>query len=121
MASIVDAVMERYFSAAFRAAQPEAVALYRGIVLRCDPVGYAACCQAVGGVDWLDRLNTVTCPTLIIAGKLDVGAPVAMSQAMAERIKGSTLAVFDEASHLSVSEQPAMFAQTLQAFLKRVG
>ena len=121
MASIVDAVMERYFSAAFRAAQPEAVAQYRGIVLRCDPVGYAACCQAVGGVDWLDRLNTVTCPTLIIAGKLDVGAPVAMSQAMAERIKGSTLSVFDEASHLSVAEQPALFAQTLQAFLKRVG
>ena len=121
MAAIVDSVLERYFSAAFRASQPEAVAVARGTVLRCDPVGYAACCEAVGGVDWLDRLNTVTCPTLIIAGALDVGAPVSMSQAIGQRIEGSELVVFDEASHLSVAEQPAQFAQTLQAFLKRVG
>jgi 3-oxoadipate enol-lactonase len=119
MAAIVDTVLERYFSAAFRAGQPEAVAEARAKVLRCDPVGYAACCQAVGSVDWLGRLNTVTCPTLIIAGALDVGAPVAMSQAMAERIPGAELVVFDEASHLSVAEQPAQFAQVLQGFLMR--
>ena len=121
MAAIVESVLERYFSAAFRTTQTEAVAATRATLLRCDPVGYAACCQAVGGVNWLDRLNTITCPTLIIAGALDVGAPVAMSQAMAERIKGSELVVFDQASHLSVAEQPAQFAQTLQAFLARVG
>jgi 3-oxoadipate enol-lactonase len=118
MAAIADSVMERYFSAAFRVGQPEAVAAARADVLRCDPAGYAACCQAVGGVDWLGRLNTVKCPTLIIAGALDVGAPVAMSQAMAERIPGAELVVFDEASHLSVAEQPVLFAQTLQRFLK---
>ena len=118
MAAIADSVMERYFSAAFRAGQPEAVAAARATVLRCDTAGYAACCQAVGGVDWLGRLNTVTCPTLIIAGALDVGAPVAMSQAMQERIPGAELVVFDEASHLSVAEQPALFAQTLERFLK---
>jgi 3-oxoadipate enol-lactonase len=118
MAAIVDSVMERYFSAAFRAGQPEAVAVARANVLRCDPAGYAACCQAVGGVDWLGRLNTITCPTLIIAGALDVGAPVAMSQAMHERIPGAELVVFDEASHLSAAEQPVLFAQTLGRFLK---
>jgi 3-oxoadipate enol-lactonase len=120
LAAIVDSVLERYFSAAFRANEPEAVAVARGTVLRSDPAGYAAACAAVGGVNWLDRLNTIGCPTLIIAGKLDVGAPVSMSEAMAERIKGSQLVVFDEASHLSVAEQPAQFAQTLQAFLKQV-
>ncbi len=121
MAAIVESVLERYFSAAFRARQTEAVAAARATVLRCDPVGYAACCQAVGGVNWLERLNTVACPTLIIAGALDMGAPVSMSKAMAERIKGSELVVFDQASHLSVAEQPAQFAQALQVFLKRVG
>ena len=121
MAGVVDSVLERYFSAAFRATQPEAVEAARQTVLRCDPVGYAACCQAVGGVNWLDRLSSVSCPTLIIAGALDVGAPVAMSQAMAERIPGAELVVFDETSHLSVAEQPAQFAQRLQDFLARVG
>jgi 3-oxoadipate enol-lactonase len=121
LAAIADMVMERYFSAAFRAARPEAVAGFRRTVLRCDAAGYAASCNAVGNVDWLDRLSTVNCPTLIIAGAQDLGAPVSMSQAMAERIKGSQLVVLDEASHLSVAEQPALFAQHLTAFLARVG
>jgi 3-oxoadipate enol-lactonase len=121
MKGVVESVLERYFTVAFRAEQPEAVAAFRAKVLKTDPAGYAACCAAVGGVDWLDRLSTVTCPTLIIAGALDVGAPPAMSQAMAEKIPGAELVVFDGASHLSVAEQPALFGQTLNAFLARVG
>jgi len=121
MAAVVESVLERYFTAAFRASQAQAVAAFRAKVLQSDPAGYAATCAAVGGVDWLERLNTVKCPTLIIAGALDVGAPPAMSQAMAERIPGAELVILDEASHLSVVEQPAQFAQTLQGFLARVG
>ena len=120
MAAVVESVLERYFAAAFRASQPEVVAAFRAKVLSSDPAGYAATCAAVGGVDWLERLNTVTCPTLVIAGALDVGAPPAMSQAMAERIPGAELIVFDEASHLSVTEQPAAFAAALRAFLNRL-
>jgi len=121
LAAIVDMVMERYFSAAFRATRPDAVAGFRATVLRNSAAGYAACCSAVANVDWLAQLDTIKCPTLIIAGAQDVGAPVSMSQAMAERIKGSQLVVLDEASHLSVAEQPALFAQHLTAFLTRVG
>ena len=120
MAAVVESVLERYFSAAFRTRQPEVVAAFRAKVLSSDPGGYAACCAAVGGVDWLERLSAVTCPTLIVAGALDVGAPPAMSQAMAEKIPGAELVVFDEASHLSVAEQPALFAQTLNSFLARI-
>jgi 3-oxoadipate enol-lactonase len=115
--AIADAVLERYFSAAHRASHAEEVAACRRTLLRSDPRGYVACCHAVRAVDWLDRLGSIRCPTLIIAGALDVGAPVAMSQAMAERIPGSQLVVIDEASHLSVAEQPAQFAQHLQRFL----
>ena len=80
-----DSPLERYFSAAFRATQAEAVAAARAAVLRCDPVGYAACCQAVGGVNWLDRLKTITCPTLIVHGTRDSIIPFAMS----ERLKNA--------------------------------
>jgi 3-oxoadipate enol-lactonase len=121
LAAIVDMVMERYFSAAFRATQPAAVAAFRQTVLRTDAAAYAASCNAVANVDWLEALKTVSCPTLVIAGAQDVGAPVSMSQAMVERIKGAQLAVIDEASHLSVAEQPAQFTQLVQAFLARVG
>lgn len=120
LAGIVDMVMQRYFSDAFRSAEPDAVASFRSRVLRTDATGYVACCHAVANVDWLERLRGVRCPTLVMAGALDVGAPVAMSQAMAERIPGAELVVFDQASHLSVAEQPAAFEAALDAFLRRV-
>ena len=120
MAGIADMVMERYFTAAFRAAQADAVAGFRATVLRTDAKGYAACCHAVANVDWLERLRDVRCPTLVIAGAQDVGAPVAMSQAMVERIPGAELVVLDNASHLSVIEQPLPFEQALSCFLARL-
>jgi 3-oxoadipate enol-lactonase len=119
--AIADMVMERYFSAGFRATRPDSVAGFRRRVLRTDATGYVACCHAIAAVDWLDRLAQVRCPTLVIAGAQDVGAPVAMSKAIAERIPGAELVVFDDASHLSVAEQPALFAQALQRLLARVG
>ena len=115
--AIADMVMERYFHAAFRTANPELVAEARRSLLRTQTAGYVAACHAVAAVDWLDRLPQVACPTLVIAGKLDVGAPVAFSEAIAQRIAGSKLVVFDEASHLSVAEQPAQFTQAVRDFL----
>ena len=115
--AIADMVMERYFHAGFRAAHPQAIASARQTLLRTQAAGYVAACHAVAGVNWLARLPQVMCPTLIIAGALDVGAPVAMSEAMAQRIPGSRLLVFDEASHLSVAEQPQRFMQAVRDFL----
>ncbi len=121
MAGVVDTVIERYLTPAFRAAHLDAVDTLRDRLLRTDPAGYAACCAAVAGVDWLDRLADVRCPTLILAGAEDSGAPVAMSEAMAERISGARLVVIDAASHLSVLEQPERFRAEVAAFLERVG
>jgi 3-oxoadipate enol-lactonase len=120
LAAIADMVIERYFSAAFRAEHADVVAAYRRGLLRTDAAGYAANCPAVRDVDWLDRLAEIRCPTLVIAGGQDVGAPVAMSEAMKERIPGAELVVIDAASHLSVVEQPAAFEAALGRFLARV-
>jgi 3-oxoadipate enol-lactonase len=115
--AIADMVMERYFHAGFRSGRPEALAAFRAALLRTSAAGYAATCHAVREVDWLERLPQVRCPTLVIAGALDVGAPVAMSQAIAERIPGARLEVLAGASHLSVAEQPQEFAALVEGFL----
>ncbi len=57
----------------------------------------------------------------MIAGREDVGAPVALSEAMQQRIPGAELVVIDEAAHLSVVEQPAAFGAAIDRFLARVG
>ena len=93
---------------------------FRAMVLRTDVAGYLASCRAVANVDWPEGLGEVTCPTLIVAGEHDMGAPVAISQAMAERIAGAELVVLADAAHISVVDQPAIFGAHLTAFLARL-
>lgn len=114
---IADAVMGRYFHDAFRAAHPGTVARFRRRVVATDNVGYAGCCHAVGTVDTTARLGQIKAPTLVIAGELDQGTPVAMAQVLAEGIEGAQLEVLKEASHLSYIEQPEMFSSAVRSFI----
>jgi len=117
MAAVAEMVVERYLHADFRAAHPEATQAVRAAILRNDPAGYSASCAAVAGVAWLDRLGQIRCPTLVIAGARDPGAPPAMGQAIAERVPGSRFELIADASHLSVLETPAQFDALLRSFL----
>ena len=117
MASVADAVVERYLHADYRAAHPDRAQALREQLLRSNPAGYAASCHAVRSVDWLDRLHEIRCPTLVVAGRRDAGATPEMAEAIASRIPGATLKVFDDASHLSVAEQPQQFRQAVESFL----
>lgn len=120
LAPAADAAVERWFTPAFRAANARVVASFRDTVLRTSTAGYLASAHAVAGVDWLDRLASIGCPTLVIAGSADTGTPVAMAQAIAERIAGAELVVLPDAAHLSVTEQPELFEQHLRRFLARL-
>ena len=117
MAAVADAVVERYLGADYRAAHPAEAAALKARLLRSDPAGYVACCHAIAKVDWLDRLGAVRTPTLVIAGGKDAGATPEMARAIAERIPGAELTVFEEAAHLSVAELPNRFHDTVAAFL----
>ena len=117
LAAVVDGVVDRYLGGDFRASHPEVEAGLRSTLLRSNRDGYLACCLAVAEVDWLDRLDTVRTPALVIAGADDKGATPAMGRAIADRIPGARLAVIDDASHLSVAEQPERFAALVDGFL----
>lgn len=117
MAAVADPVVTRYLHEAFRAEHPQAVADLRARLLACDPAGYVACCHAVAGVDWLDALHHIACPTLVLAGALDLGATPEMARAIQQRIPGARLEVFARASHLSPREQPADFHHAVETFL----
>ena len=117
MAAVADMVVERYLHAGFRTAHPAAAQALREQILRSDAAGYVASCYAVMSVDWLAQLPKVQCPALVIAGAHDVGATPAMARAIADAIPGAALKVFDDASHLSVAEQPGAFADAVKAFI----
>ncbi len=116
--AIADTVMGRYFHEAFRGTHGGTVARWRRRLTSTDPVGYTGCCHAVGNVDTTARLPSIAVPTLVIAGELDQGAPVAMSRTIADAIPGARLVVLADASHIAAIEQPAAFARAVQAFLQ---
>jgi len=71
--------------------------------------------QARHGHDVLDRLHRVGCPTLVGSGRYDDIAPVANGRAIADRIPGSTLHVYD-GGHPFLIQDPSAAAD-LVAFL----
>jgi len=117
MAAVVDRVVQRYLNEAFRMACPDVVAQLEAQILNGDPAGYTAACQAIADVDWLGQLHSISCPTLVLAGALDIGATPDMARAIQQHIPGAQLEIFENASHLSLLEQPAEFQRAVHEFL----
>ena len=115
--AIADAVMGRYFHDAFRAGNAATVERFRRRLTTTGAEGYVACCAAVAAVDTTERLPQIAAPTLVIAGELDAGTPLPMSEAIAQRIPGARLAMLQNASHLSAIEEPEQFAQAVTQFM----
>jgi len=63
-------------------------------------------------------LKLISCPTLVLAGALDIGATPAMAEAIHREITGSRLEIFEHASHLSPLEQPEKFQRAVSNFLE---
>ena len=115
--AIADAVMGRYFSDAFRAQHAAAVARFRRRLTTTNAEAYVACCAAVAAIDTTERLPRIAAPTLVIAGELDAGTPLPMSETLVQRIPGARLAVLKNASHLSAVEEPEQFSHAVNQFM----
>lgn len=118
MEALVQATMERWFTPAYLEQEPPGVKLVRQYFLATPVEGYAGSCSAIMKLNYLERLNTIETPTLIIVGAEDMGTPVAASEAMHERIAGSRLVVIPSASHFSNVEQSEAFNKAVLDFLR---
>jgi 3-oxoadipate enol-lactonase len=117
MAAIVDVVMTRYFSDAFRETHPEVVATFRERVLSTPAAGYVACCAAIRDLDFTRDLAGIRARTMVIAGEKDAGTPVAMSEEIVRHITGAQLAIIPGAAHLSAVDSAPDFNALVRAFL----
>jgi 3-oxoadipate enol-lactonase len=120
MAAVADMVVQRYLTEEFRRAHPDVAARLKESILANDPEAYAAACEAVAGVDWAGSLHRIDCPVLVLAGARDAGATPEMAEAIRARIPGARLQVLEDASHLSVAEQPAAFGAAVEGFLAAI-
>jgi 3-oxoadipate enol-lactonase len=116
MKGIAPAVIERWFTPAFREREPDLVARTRAMVESTPPEGYIACCAAIRDADQRAELAAVRARTLVIAGRHDPATPPADGRALAEGIPDARYVEL-EASHLSNVEVAGAFTAELRSFL----
>ena len=108
---IADAVIERWFTPGF---DPEVVARFRRMLVATPAEGYAACCEAIAGMDLRADLASVRAPTLVVAAADDPATPPDHVHAIAEGIEGAELSVIPGAAHLASVQQPARASELIQ-------
>ena len=116
MKSISTAVMERWFSAAFRANSPEVVAAIKVKFESTNPEGYIANCVAIRDFDVRQAVAAIRVPTLVIAGTHDAATTPADGHYLADRIAGARYVELN-AAHLSNIEVPGRFSSEVSSFL----
>jgi 3-oxoadipate enol-lactonase len=116
MKPVAAAVIERWFTAEFRAAFPERVAKAQTMLESAPPAGYAACCAAIRDMDQRETVVRIKTPTLILYGAQDRVTPPQDAEFLQERIPGSVKVELN-AAHLSNVEQPDAFTDEVSSFL----
>lgn len=116
MNSISTAVMERWFSADFRAKSPDAVAAAKQMLEGANPESYIANCAAVRDYDARKAITAIRIPTLVITGAHDAATTPADGRYLAEQITGARYLEFD-AAHISNIEKPEQFSSEVSTFL----
>lgn len=98
---------------------PVAGAFVRESLLRQNPAGYAAHCEALGGARAADHA-AIRCPTLLVHGAADPVAPLAEAQKLARRIAGARLETISGAGHWPMLEASERSAELLRRHLDTV-
>ncbi|MES2412396.1 MAG: alpha/beta fold hydrolase [Pseudomonadota bacterium] len=112
-----DAILGRWFPPAFAASSPLTLKWVAGQITATPPAGYARAIRAIQQLDHLDRLKDITVPVQVIAGELDMAAPVAVGQLMAAKMPLAQLVVMPGVAHIGNVQAPVLFTETAGLFL----
>jgi len=116
MAAIAEAVIGRWYTPAFVAADPAAIERTRRMLLASPAMGYIASCAAVRDMDQRASAGRIAVPTLVISGADDPATPPSAGRFLAENIPGARYVEL-AASHLSNVEAAAAFTAAVTEFL----
>jgi proline iminopeptidase len=81
----------------------------------------AAATEEYGGISVEDRLDEITHPVLVLAGRHDRTCSVAAAQAIADGIPDSELVIFEHSGHMTFVEENDAYVAALRAFLLSAG
>jgi 3-oxoadipate enol-lactonase len=81
------------------------------------PQGYGGQLSGIFGWEAYSRLAQIGTPTLVIHGEADGLIPVANARLLAEKIRGATLVIIPDASHIFETDQPGEAHRAILEFL----
>ena len=121
IAALADSILERWFSAAFRAGRAEELAGWRNMLVRTPVEGYLGTCAAIRDADLTDRAAAIGVPALCLVGAEDGATPPDLVRSLAELIPGARFRIIDGAGHLPCVERPDALAAAMTEFLEETG
>jgi 3-oxoadipate enol-lactonase len=116
IASIAEAILERWFSRALRENDPAALAGWRAMLTRTPEAGYLGTCAAIRDADFTEEAGRIAVPTLCIVGDQDGATPPELVRQTADLIPGARYQVIAGAGHLPCIERPAEVARLIEGF-----
>ncbi len=106
---IASAVLERWFTPAFRAGSPRAMQSAQQMLVSTPAEGYVACCAAIRDADFSEgnpgsSISSIRLPTLVVAGAHDPVTTPADGHAIADRIPGAPIRRVDGGPTYQISK-----------------
>lgn len=121
MTGIAGAVMDRWFTKAFRRDRADELAGWQTLLARIPVDGYAGTCAALRDTDLRGLVGQIAAPTLFVVGDQDLATPVELVRDTAKLIAGARFEIIADSGHIPSIEQPASLAKLMSEFLNEVG
>lgn len=113
---MVEPSARRWFAPGFLERDPATGTALLTSLQHADSRSYARCCEALAAFDVRDRLSTVECRILAVAGDADEVTPVALATEVASATGGDAVTI-PGAAHLAPAERPLEVARALSRCL----
>ncbi|MBZ6077894.1 3-oxoadipate enol-lactonase [Microvirga puerhi] len=119
--AVVEGVLTRWFTSAFRSERADECAGWRNMLVRTPRDGYAGTCAAVRDADLTADAGRISVPTLCVAGDQDGSTPPELVSQTAALIPGAAFRVIAGAGHIPCVEQPRALTALIETHLKEAG
>lgn len=118
--SILDAIMERWFTAPFRKPDNAAYQAYCNMLVRQPTSGYSGTCAAIRDADFTEAAKRIAVPVLCIVGREDGSTPPELVRSFADLIPGARYEIIEGAAHIPCVEAPAAHAALIRGFIEQL-
>ncbi len=117
LASVAEIAARRVYSPAYLAANPDAVAERKRVLLELDPAGFLAACRVLQKCDLVPVLSHLRVPALVVCGEMDQATPPALNRQIADHAEGARYVELPGCGHCPPLEQPDAFLRAIGDFI----